>query len=66
MTILELRQKLGLSRSEFAAKFHLTTRAVQSWEEGWRNTSASTLFLIQRVVELEEEVQKLKEELLCR
>ena len=56
MTILEIREKLGLSQSQFAAKFHLQVKTVQSWEQGWRNTPESYLFLIQRVVELEERV----------
>lgn len=53
MTVLEMRQSLGLSRREFAEKFHLTLRAVQSWEEGWRVPAKHTMFMMQRIVELE-------------
>lgn len=60
MTILELRKYLGLSQSEFAKRFHLTKKAVQSWEQGWRKTPESYLFLIARVIELEEQVIELK------
>lgn len=58
MTILEIRDKLGMSRREFGEKFHLTTRAITSWEEGWRNTPEHILFLVQRVIELEEQLSK--------
>ena len=61
MTILELRKYLGLSQSEFAKRFHLTKKVVQSWEQGWRNTPESYLFLITRVIELEERLCKYEE-----
>lgn len=60
MTILEIRERLGLSRKEFGAKFHLTTRAITSWEEGWRNTPDHILFMVQRILELEEQVALLR------
>ena len=53
MTILELRKSLGLSVREFSDKFHLNVNTVRSWEGGWRTTPESYLYLIQRVIELE-------------
>lgn len=58
MTILEIRTNLGMSRKEFAEKFHLTTRAITSWEEGWRNTPDHILFMVQRILELEGQLHK--------
>lgn len=53
MTILEMRKSLGLSQRQFADRFHLNVKTVQSWEGGWRKTPESYLYLIQRVIELE-------------
>lgn len=53
ITIKEIREQTGLSQSQFAKKFHLTTRAVQSWEQGQRNTPDCILYMIQRILELE-------------
>jgi putative transcriptional regulator len=54
MTILELRQKTGLSQSQFAKRFHLNVRTVQTWEQGTRKTPDYVIWLIARVIELEE------------
>ena len=54
MTILELRQKTGLSQSQFAKRFHLNVRTVQTWEQGTRKTLDYVIWLIARVIELEE------------
>jgi putative transcriptional regulator len=53
MTILELRQKTGLSQSKFAKRFHLNVRTVQTWEQGTRKTPDYVIWLITRVIELE-------------
>lgn len=54
MTILELRQKTGLSQGKFAKRFHLNVRTVQTWEQGTRKTPDYVIWLIARVIELEE------------
>ncbi|SEA75390.1 putative transcriptional regulator [Oribacterium sp. KHPX15] len=54
MTILELRQKTGLSQSQFAKRFHLNVRTVQTWEQGTRKTPDYVIWLITKVIELEE------------
>ena len=54
MTILELRQKKELSQSQFAKRFHLNVRTVQTWEQGTRKTPDYVIWLIARVIELEE------------
>lgn len=54
MTILELRTKLRLSQSQFAKKFHLNVRTVQTWEQGTRKTPDYITWLINRIIELEE------------
>lgn len=53
--IKDIRNQTGLSQSQFAKKFHLTTRVVQSWEQGQRNTPNYIIYMIQRILELEKE-----------
>ena len=50
MTIKELREKTGLSQSQFAKKYKLTVRQVQSWEQGVRNTPESILYMLERLI----------------
>lgn len=52
-SIKEIREQTGLSQSQFAKKFYLTTRVVQSWEQGQRNIPEHVLYIIQRILELE-------------
>lgn len=57
MTVFEMRKSLGLSQREFAAKFYLAVRTVQSWEQGWRAPSAHVAFMMERIIELEAQLQ---------
>lgn len=54
VSILDLRKRTGLSQSKFANKFHLKLRTLQSWEQGYRNVPDSTLYMIERILDLEE------------
>lgn len=54
ITIIELRKRTGLSQSQFANKFHIGLKALQSWEQGTRNTPESTLYMIQMILEYED------------
>lgn len=53
ITIKELRKQTGLSQRVFAEKFHIGLRAVQSWEQGWAKPLDCTVYMIQRILELE-------------
>ena len=50
ISILELRQQTGLSQSQFAKKFHIQLKTLQSWEQGWRNTPECILYMVQRIL----------------
>lgn len=50
MTVKELRKQTGLSQSQFAKKYKFTTKQVQSWEQGWRNTPECILYMLERCV----------------
>lgn len=54
-TILELRKQTGLSQSQFAKKFHIQLKTLQSWEQGWRNTPECILYMVKKILELESE-----------
>ena len=58
MTIKELREKTGLSQSQFAKKYKLSIRQVQSWEQGQRNTSEGTLYMLERLINEDFKEQK--------
>ncbi len=52
-TIKGLRQKTGLSQSQFARKFHLSVRTLQQWEQNRRETPEYVIYMISRILELE-------------
>lgn len=58
MSIIELRKSVGMSQSQFAKKFHIQLKTLQSWEQGYRNTPDHIVFMIQRILELEEELER--------
>ena len=58
MSIHELRKKTGLSQSQFAAKFHLSVRTLQSWEQGQRCLPHHLRYMMTRIIELEDELKK--------
>ena len=51
--IRRLRERSGLSQSEFAGKFYIKIKTLQSWEQGWRRVPDSIYFLVRRILELE-------------
>ena len=61
--VRELRDKLGLSQSKFAAHFSdppIPVRTVQNWEQGVQNPPPYVVGMMERIVELES--QKVKGE----
>ena len=60
MQIKELRNKTGMSQSKFAEKFHLNKGTLANWEQGFRNTPESIEYMIERILFLEEELEKYK------
>ena len=44
--ILAVRRKLGLSRRQFAERFHLDPRTVQDWEQGRRTPDQAARVLL--------------------
>lgn len=58
MTIKELRKQTGLSQSKFAAEFHIALKTLQSWEQGVRKPSESTLFMLERLIISEDKKTK--------
>ncbi len=53
MGIRELREKTGLTQKEFAKKYELQLGQVRSWEQGWRNTPKSILYMLNRLVKID-------------
>ena len=61
MTVKELREQTGLSQSQFAKKFHIGIKALQSWEQGIRNVPESTLYMMGKILEYEDRYEIEKE-----
>ena len=53
MNILELRKQTGLSQSQFAKKFNIKLKTLQSWEQGWRNCPEHITYMIEEILRLE-------------
>lgn len=58
MTIKEIRKSLGLSQREFAEHFKIPVVNIQHWEQGVSKPLSYVVFLITRVIELENLVLK--------
>ena len=56
MKIIELSKLTVLSQSKFANRFHLNVRSVQKWERDARKDPDYVVWLIERVMDLEEQL----------
>lgn len=45
-----VRDQLGLTQKELAEQLGLTVRAVQSWEQGWREPSGKAERAMERLI----------------
>lgn len=45
--IKKIRKSLGLNTAKFGARFGVSGRTVEDWEQGRRNPSGSALILLQ-------------------
>ena len=53
MNIREMRSRLGITQSEFAARYDIPFRTVQNWEEGTRKPPKYVLDLLSNRVEID-------------
>lgn len=51
--IKEIRAKTGLSQTKFGEKFHIAPANIQMWEQGVNNPTEYTMYMIERILELE-------------
>jgi putative transcriptional regulator len=49
-----VREQLGLTQREFAEQVGVSIRAVQSWEQGWREPSGRAERAMEKMVNEEE------------
>lgn len=57
----ELRESLKLSQSQFANKFNMPVKTIQSWESGIRNPPKYVLIMMLRICELEAEIAEISD-----
>lgn len=60
MTIKEIRQSTGLSQSKFAEKFNIPVTNLQLWEQGVNNPLKYVVYMIEKILLLESELNELK------
>ena len=53
--VKELREKFGLSQSNFAKKFEIPLKSLQNWEAGRRVPPPYVIFMIKTILALEGE-----------
>ena len=53
MNIREMRSSLGITQSEFAARYNIPFRTVQNWEEGVRKPPKYVLDLLSNRIEID-------------
>jgi len=51
--VKELRKLTGLSQTKFAAKYYLGVQQLQNWEQGRQRTPDSYLYLLNRLVKID-------------
>lgn len=53
MTIKEIRNRIGMSQSEFAREYHIGIQQLQTWEQGRRNVPECIAYLLYRAVKVD-------------
>lgn len=53
MTVRELREKTGLSQSQFAKIFEMPTHLIQNWEQGYRNPKPYIVTMMEKILKYE-------------
>lgn len=59
-TIKEMRQRTGLSQSQFAEKFGIPVRTIQKWEIGASKPKPYLLHMMQEMLKQDEQLASLK------
>lgn len=62
MTIKELRKRTGLSQSKFAERFHLSMRTLQRWEQNQNEPQEAIVYMINRILDLEDQMEEQKQQ----
>lgn len=62
MTIEELRKRTGLSQSKFAERFHLSMRTLQRWEQNQNEPQEAIVYMINRILDLEDQMEEQKQQ----
>ena len=60
MSIKDIREKMGLTRLEFAEKFKISKRTLESWEYDHRVPPPHVAYMLERILELEETCDEYK------
>lgn len=53
MTITEIREMLGISRAEYARRYHIPLRTVEDWEYGRRKPPVWLPYILERLAKMD-------------
>ena len=53
MNTVEIRALLGISRAEFARRYHIPIRTLENWDAGTRKPPEWALYILERVVRMD-------------
>ena len=62
--IKEIRKATGLSQSKFAAKFNISIRTLQEWEQGRKEPAEYVIKMIEKIIEMEEKKYMIKNKMI--
>lgn len=56
-TVVQIRKELGMTQQEFCDRFHVPMHRLKKWEYCEKQTPDYAVYLIRRVIELEEKYE---------
>lgn len=62
LSIKEIRQRTGLSQTQFANKYHISKSTLCHWEQGIRKPPQYILYLIETIITQELIINNIKKE----
>lgn len=56
ITVKSLRERSGMSQSQFANYFEISIRTVQSWEQGLRTPPDYVILMMEKILKYEKKL----------
>lgn len=59
ITVKSLRERSGMSQSQFPNYFEISIRTVQSWEQGLRTPPDYAILMMEKILKYEKKLKRL-------